>query len=200
MKCAACSSPDAGIEWFTTWRGAVICEPCSQRGLGGDMGEIDRYAVEQLPDEVAPVHSWVVDMRDTVLDESSDWSEKERAQLAPGLNFLVEVIEDELRQATDALAFVRERMDALPPQLLADGLRAPQSPRDPEWEQVRVRTAVRATMRGWLNDLVTTAEATGLPSAQLPDLLREVLLARAAGDESSNVVRLAPHLSRCRRD
>lgn len=164
------------------------------------MGEIDRYAVEQLPDEVSPVHSWVVDMRDTVLDESSEWSKKERAQLAPVLNFLVEVIEDELRQATDALAFVRERMDALPPQLLADGLRAPQSPRDPEWEQVRVRTAVRATMRGWLNDLVTTAEATGLPSAQLPDPLCEVLLARAAGEGSSNVVRLAPHLSRCRED
>jgi hypothetical protein len=163
MNCAACSSPDAGIDgWFTTWKGEAICSPCSQRGLGGDMAEIDRYAVEQLPDEVAPVHSWVVDMRDTVLDESSEWSEKERAQLAPGLNFLVEMIEHELQEATEALAYVRERMDAPPPQLLVDGLRSPSSPRDPEWEQVRVRTAVRATIphRDALNVRQKSAFAT----------------------------------------
>jgi hypothetical protein len=197
MKCVSCNSEDSGGSgWFTAWKGGAICGPCSQRGLGGDIGEIDRYAIEQLPAEVAPVHRWMVRMRDMVLDESGEWTAQERAQLGPGLNFAVEMIAEELRAATDALAFVRRRMDALPPRLLADGLRTPQSPRDPEWEQVGVRKAVRATMRGWLNDLATTAESTGLPAEQLPELLRDVLLTRATGDNdprSQNVVvRLAP--------
>jgi hypothetical protein len=52
--------------------------------------------------------------------------------------------------------------------------------------------AVRTTIRGWLNDLVTTAESTALPAKQLPELLREVLAARASGDDTSNVVRFMP--------
>jgi hypothetical protein len=197
MKCAACDSPDSNGWWFTTWNHEAICSPCSERGLGGDVGQIDRYAMEQLPDEVSPVHSWVVGMRDTVLDESSEWTEEERAQLAPGLNFLIELIEDELQQATEALGYVRGKMHGLPPHLLVDGLRSPASPHDPEWAQVAVRTAVRTTIRGWLNDLVTTAESTGLPAEQLPELLREVLAARASGDDTNNVV---ISLSRCRED
>lgn len=196
MKCVTCNSQDpGGIEWFTTWKGAAICEPCSQRGLGGDTGEIDRYAVDQLPDEVAPVHDWIRELRDTALGDWSEWTEEERARFAPGLDLAVELAEEELQQATAEAAVVREQIEAVSAQLLAEGVRAPRSPRDPEWEQVRIRTAVRATLRGWLNDLVTTAESTGLPTEQLPELLHEVLLARAAGE---NVVTLAPRKRRQR--
>lgn len=129
-------------------------------------------------------------MRDTVLDEGGEWTEDERAQLASGLNFVVEMIEEELREAIAALVFVRGRMEALPPQLLADGLRAPRSSRDPEWEQVCVRTAVRTTLRGWLGELVAAAESTWLPAEHLPELLRDVLRARSS--DENVVVRLAP--------
>jgi hypothetical protein len=66
-------------------------------------------------------------MRDTVLDESSEWTEEEPAQLAPGVNFLVDLIEDELQQSTEALGYVRGKMHALPPHLLVDGLPSPAS-------------------------------------------------------------------------
>lgn len=143
---------------------------------------INRYAIgDALPSEMERIAEWVRDITSIMTGVHSEWSEEERDRARPGYQFLVEVVDGELAQARAEFKVLQETVTTDAALLLGQW---PSCRRVAEVEQVQAqrRGEIRATLRGYLREVVDMAQSLGVTDDELV-----VLLADAAGRDGSAV-------------
>lgn len=139
---------------------------------------IDRYAAGvMMPSEAHLIAGWVLELADLAVGPYSDWTDAEKAAMRPGVALFTDNAKLD-RDEADVEAEGMHDFLAGSPDDVARAQPRPTLPEQIERQQHSDRQAVHAALRGLLAAVVADAEAYGIPAAELPVLLDQVLAAR----------------------
>lgn len=160
------------------------------------MSEVDRGPLNQWADgEMVPAHAevilaWVRSYAESLVEAGSEFTAQERQQLLPGLESLIELVEDHLADVQQHVGSLREWISQDSGELCSqDQVRQSSRRRrlsGVDMEQGRARAEAQRMVQGELCEAVRLARQLGLPDRELAGLLRQVLASSDPGPASGD--------------